>query len=350
MELPGIGDGVLHRLLQKSHKVLRLGRQTGVPGLDPAQADGPLARQGHRHHPGVRQTPHQKAAAGGEGVGGGQQVHGGGAVVDTDAPGGLFEGPELVFLREIHRCPLVMLKGQIGEACQIRHCHRLQARQGMPFADVEAGGHGGQLVKLHLVGVQHPADDFLRQVRQEDDPQVHLVLVHILDHHVHPRLLDGEAEGVFIASLLDHAQKGVLRKGVALGGHGKAGRGNGSVVAVKALDALLLLQKGHGVAEELLALGGELHAPVAAAEKADAQLVFQLPDGGGDARLGQKELVGRLVDGPAPGHLHQIGQLLKCHCLLFLSLPCFLASLYHGGGGCQFCYQKKCEQTRKNLC
>ena len=75
----------------------------------------------------------------------------------------------------------------------------------------------------------------------------------------------------------------------------------------------LLLQQGDGVAEKLLALRRELHAPVAAGQHPNAQFVLKLPHRRGNPRLGQEQLLGRLVDGAAFGDLHDVLKLLKRH-------------------------------------
>ena len=117
----------------------------------------------------------------------------------------------------------------------------------------------------------------------------------------------------YIPGGVQHPQEGVLSEGIPLGGDGEAGRSRRVPGLIEPLNALLLLQQGNGVAEEFLALGGEFHAPVAADEELDAQLLLQLPDGGGDAGLGQHQLVGCLVDRAALGDLHHVSQLLKGH-------------------------------------
>ena len=78
-------------------------------------------------------------------------------------------------------------------------------------------------------------------------------------------------------------------------------------------QAALLLQQGDGVAEKLLALRRELHAPVAAGQHPNAQFVLKLPHRRGNPRLGQEQLLGRLVDGAAFGDLHDVLKLLKRH-------------------------------------
>ena len=146
--------------------------------------------------------------------------------------------------------------------------------------------NGGDLVKFQIPGVQQAADHFFRQVRQEDDADVRAAVVHVLDDGVHPRLLDGVAVAA-ARSVPQQPQKGVLGEGIALGGYGETG-GSGGVPAlsVELFDAPLLLQQGDGIAQKFLSLGRELHAPVAADEELDAQLLLQLPHGGGDAGLG----------------------------------------------------------------
>ena len=223
------------------------------------------------------------------------------------------QGHLRVLLGKIHRHALGVLKGDIGISLQIRLRHGLPPRQGVLPADVDAGGHGGNLMEHQGPGVQQAADDLLRQLRQKDHAEIRAVVVHIVDHGVHACLLDGEAVAAVLRGL-QHPQKGVLRKGIALGGHGEAdGRGLVPAGAVQALDPPLLFQEGDGVAQELLPLRGKLHAPVAAMEELDAQLLLQLPHRGGDAGLGEPQLMGRFVDGAAFENFRHIRQLLKCH-------------------------------------
>ena len=186
-------------------------------------------------------------------------------------------------------------------------------------------------MELQLPGVQQASDHLLRQLRQEDDTHIGAVVVHVVNDGVHTGLLDGEVEAA-VPGGIQHPQEGVLGEGIPLGGDGEAGGGRRVPGLVEPLDALLLFQQGDGVAEELLALRGELHAPVAADEELDAQLLLQLPDGGGDAGLGQYQLVGRLIDGPALGDLHHVGQLLKGHAAPSLAVNWLSLFIITGGG------------------
>ena len=168
-------------------------------------------------------------------------------------------------------------------------------------------------MEAQLPGVQQAADDPLCQLREEDHAHIGAVVIDVVDHSVHPGLFQGEAEAALLRRL-EHPQKGVLRKGIALGGDGEAGRGGlAAVLTIEAFDPLLLFQQREGIAEKFLPLRGEVHPPVAAAEELDAQLLLQLPDCRGDAGLRKAQPVGRFVDGPALGDLHHIGQLLKGH-------------------------------------
>ena len=154
-------------------------------------------------------------------------------------------------------------------------------------------------MKFQVPGIQQPADDLLRQLCQKNDPHIRPVVIYVVDHGVHSGLLRGKAKAVHIGRL-KHPQKSVLREGIALGGDGKTDWSRGVAgFSVKAFDPLLLLQQGNRVAEEFLSFRCELHAPVAADKKLDTQLLLQLPDSSGDTGLGEKELVGRFVDGAA---------------------------------------------------
>ena len=74
-----------------------------------------------------------------------------------------------------------------------------------------------------------------------------------------------------------------------------------------------LFQKGGGIAEEFPPRLGKFHPPVGAVEKADAQLGLQLLDGAADTGLGEKQVLGGLVDRAAAGDLYHIEKLLKRH-------------------------------------
>ena len=139
------------------------------------------------------------------------------------------------------------------------------------------------------------------------------MVIHIVDHAVHAGLFQCILVAVFLV-LLEHFQESVLSKGIPLGGNAEMHRCNGAAgFAVQTFNPLLLLQQRDCIAQKLLALRRELHAPVAADEEFDTQFLLQFPHGGGNAGLGQEQLVGGLVDGAAFGDLHHICQLLKGH-------------------------------------
>ena len=140
----------------------------------------------------------------------------------------------------------------------------------MPPANIDTGADGGQFVEFQLPGVQQPADNLLRQIRQADDAHVRPVVVDVVNHTVHPCLPEAKSEAVFTGDS-EQPQKRVHCKGIPLAGNGKAHRSRGvACLTIQALDPALLLQQGDGVAEKLLALRRELHAPVAAGQHPNA--------------------------------------------------------------------------------
>ena len=182
----------------------------------------------------------------------------------------------------------------------------------MALAHERAGADGGDLLEFDALGSQRPADHLLVEVGEEDDPQVGTVVVDVVDDRIHPGLLEGEVEAG-VGGLPDEADEGVLGEGVALGGDGEMQGDRPVLGLVDVLDVLLLFQQGVGVAEELAALLGELHAAVVAVEKADAQLGLQILDGAADAGLAEEEVLGGLVDRAAAGDLDEVQELLKGH-------------------------------------
>ena len=212
-----------------------------------------------------------------------------------------------------------LLKADIGVAVQVRLRHLIQLGEGMALADKDAGGHGGQFVEGQVPGVQQMADDLLRHLGEENDAHICPVLVDIGNDLFHAGVLDGVLVMV-VRNVIQHFQERVVGKGIALGGDAEMHRCGGVPgFAVKLLDPPLLLQHGDGVAEKFPSLRREFNAPVAADEKLDAQLLLQLPYGGGNAGLGEKQLVGSFVDGAAFGDLHHVGQLLKSHQIISCS-------------------------------
>ena len=179
-------------------------------------------------------------------------------------------------------------------------------------AYINTGGDRCQFVEGELPGIQQAADDLLRQIRQADDADVRAVVIHIVNHRVHTSLPDGEMIAVVLRNV-QQTQKGIHTERVPLAGDGKAHGGIIPGVLVEPLNPVLLLQQRDRIAEEFLSLLGELYAPVAAGKDPNAQLLLQFPHGGGDAGLGQKELLRRFIDGTAFGDLHHIFQLLKGH-------------------------------------
>lgn len=93
----GIGDG----FLQQMNEPLRLGRELAVFPVNPPQVDAGLALQGNGNDGGIAHRLGQKSAAGGESVGPGQDVHGGGAVIDADAFGWFFQRDHGIFLEKV---------------------------------------------------------------------------------------------------------------------------------------------------------------------------------------------------------------------------------------------------------
>ena len=67
------------------------------------------------------------------------------------------------------------------------------------------------------------------------------------------------------------------------------------------------------VAQQLGAVVGERHAPVAAHEYAYAQLGFEVFDGGGQVRLRRVEVLRCGVDGAVLGYGDEVAQLLERH-------------------------------------
>ena len=309
----GIGNGTLDGLVQQLDEFLDAGGQLGVFGVDPAQANGRLVGQGDGDHVRRGEPLYQKAAAGAERVRVGHDIDGGEIVVDDDALGWLFQGEHLEFLGKVHRHALGLLKADVGVAFQVRLRHLVQLGEGMALADKDAGGHGGQFVEGQVPGVQQMADDLLRHLGEENDAHICPVLVDIGNDLFHAGVLDGVLVMV-VRNVIQHFQERVVGKGIALGGDAEMHRCGGVPgFTVKLLDPPLLLQHGDGVAEKFPPIRCELNAPVAADEKLDAQLLLQLPHGGGNAGLGEKQLVGSFVDGAAFGDLHYVGQLLKSH-------------------------------------
>ncbi len=148
-------------------------------------------------------------------------------------------------------------------------------------------------------GIQKTENDLFRQLRQADDPDIRPVVIHVVDNGVHVHFPDGKLIAVGLRGL-EQLNEGILRKGIALGGDGQMrGRSGVPRLSIAGLDPLLLLQQGGGVAQKLPPVRREFHAPVASDKELDAQLLFQFPDGGGDAGLGEKQLVGRFIDGAA---------------------------------------------------
>ena len=206
-----------------------------------------------------------------------------------------------------------MLKGHVGIAVQVLFRQARPVRQRVAPPEIHAGRDRRQLVELQLPGVQQPPDDLLRQIRQADDADIRPVVIDIVDDAVHSRLPQSQAEAVLIRDL-EQPQKSVRHKGIPLAGHQEP-NGCRAVpgLTVQPLDPPLLLQQRHGIAEELLPLRRKFHAPVAAGQQCDPQFALQFPDGGGNARLREEQLLRGLVDGAAFGDLHNVLQLLKCH-------------------------------------
>lgn len=169
---PGEGDGIRQRLLQQADELLRQRRGPAAADVDPAQVDRGLPQQRDRDYASVRQPLRQQAAAGGERIGGRQHVHRRGPVVHADALCRLFQRDHGVLLEKVRRHALVVLKRHIRISVQLLLRYAGAASQRMPPANIDTGADGGQFVEFQLPGVQQPADNLLRQIRQADDAHV----------------------------------------------------------------------------------------------------------------------------------------------------------------------------------
>ena len=107
-------------------------------------------------------------------------------------------------------------------------------------------------------------------------------------------------------------------------------RGDGETLAHRLTrDVLLLDQCGllhhlPRIAQKLRALRREQDAAGLAHEDRRGDLLLQLPDGCGQAGLGDKQRLGRLGNGSLLRHLDDVFELLKRHAR---SLPAVIASL-----------------------
>ena len=107
-------------------------------------------------------------------------------------------------------------------------------------------------------------------------------------------------------------------------------RGDGEALAHRLTrDVLLLDQRGllhhlARIAQKLRALGREQNAAGLAHEDCRRDLLLQLPDGRGQAGLGDEQRLGRLGNRSLLRHLDDVFELLKRHAR---SLPAVIASL-----------------------
>ena len=168
-------------------------------------------------------------------------------------------------------------------------------------------------MKYQGSGIQVAENHLLRQLRQANDADVRPAVIHVVNDGIHVHLPNGKLVAAGLRRL-EQLDKRILCKRIALGGNREmGGRGGVPGLAIAGFNPPLLLQQGNSVAQEFPAIRCELHPPVASNKKLDPQLLLQLPDGGGDAGLREKELVGRFVDGTAFRNFYHVGQLLKRH-------------------------------------
>ena len=154
----------------------------------------------------------------------------------------------MALLSEIHGNALCLLKGAVGVSVQILLRNVLQLGERMSLPHKDAGRNGCQLMKGQLPGVQQAADNLFCQLCEENHAEVRPVVIYIVDDAIHAGFLDGKLIAVILRPA-EHFQKGVLRKGIALGGYAEMHRRRrGAGLAVQPLNSLFLLQERHGIA------------------------------------------------------------------------------------------------------
>ena len=120
-------------------------------------------------------------------------------------------------------------------------------------------------------------------------------------------------EFVFVAlARFDDVDECLHAEGIVLGGHGQA-LARRAAVCIARLQHIRLLDDLAGIAQQLGAVVRERHAAVAAREHGDAQLLFEILDGGGQVGLRRVQVLGRRVDGSVFRYRDEVAQLLQGH-------------------------------------
>ena len=178
----------------------------------------------------------------------------------------------------------------------------------MAPAHEHPGAQRGQLAELQILLLQDAADEVLRHVGDEDDAHRALAAEHLVDDGGHLHLLEAH----LYAGLLQQVEvlhEGLGAEGIALGRHGQRDPVLRPALAVIPGDTAAALHNGRDLGYQLPALLRQHHAPVAAAEHGDAQLLLHLQNGGGQRRLGHEQILRRPVHGAAAVDLQNIAHL-----------------------------------------
>ena len=244
----------------------------------------------------------------------GQGVDHGAPVGHVDPPGKGVEAGEQDLLGKLHGHGDAGLEGGEGIRLHVVQVHLRPGGHRVVLPEKDAGVDGHHLVELQIPGRQILADELLRGGGEEDDPQVAPLFEHVADHGVHAALPQVDLK-LFRGQLLEIAVKGLDDEGIPLGGDGEAeGRRRGRLVRIKVQDAFLLLQQRPCEVEKFPSVLRQHHALPGPGEDGDPQLVFQLLQHAAEVGLGDVKFLGGFADGPMPGDLRHISDLLQGQC------------------------------------
>ncbi len=176
--------------------------------------------------------------------------------------------------------------------------------------DMKAWGGGAQQgVEGQVVVLQHPAHVAAVHVGQEDDPNVAVLLPHVLDHGGGLGLVQPQRVGVRV-DLSQKLLKGADYEIVVLAADEEGGLLPVGAAEKIFADVVCVPQQTVAELQQLPSLVGDGDAGGGAGKDGDPQLLLQRVDQIADAGLGDVQLLGGAAEGAALLHHGNVFQLL----------------------------------------
>ena len=249
------------------------------------------------------------AAAQGVGVQAHHEVQHRGPVTALD-DAGIFAGGQQ-FLGQIEAAVVPLLKGKAGIGRQVLKGDGAALGQGMLAPQVHIGGTVDQVGEGQARGAHQLFQGAAVEVVEVQDADLAAGGGHVLQHRLGAGLADGKVVFAHVEAA-GHLHKGLDRKGIMLGGHGKL-LPPSPLLAVYVHQVHVLAVHLPGIGQKARALRRQRHPALGAVENGDADLLFQFLNGAGQGGLGHVQALRRLVQRSRFRYLDHVVQLLQGH-------------------------------------